>query len=86
MSRLGSTEFKECYFTHVSYSRFSYTPKTFSATIKDAWTAHLTKKWIESQFDCDARKPDKQKKIMAKQIIFLACFIFEDIGQVLIQE
>ena len=39
----------------------------------------------EEHFDWSRRVPVHNKKIMAKHIIFLACFVFEDIGQVLIQ-
>ena len=56
------------------------------APIKDAWTAHFIRKWVEEEFDSLARKPVRQRKTRGKQIIFLACFVFEDIGQVLLQE
>ena len=41
---------------------------------------------IKSGFDFARGKQVSDKKAKAKYIIFLAAFVFEDIGQVLIQE
>ena len=49
-------------------------------------TAYLVSNMIKNQFDWFTMKPCGNKKTLTKQIIFLACFIFEDIGQVLLQE
>ena len=58
----------------------------FSATIKDAITAYLVSNLVKNQFDWFTMKPVDNKKTLTQQVIFLACFIFEDIGQVLLQE
>ena len=41
---------------------------------------------IKDSFDFARGKQVSDKKAMAKYIIFLAAFVLEDIGQVLIQE
>ena len=58
----------------------------FLATIKDALTAYLVCKMAQYHFDWAKLKPATNRKTLAKEVIFLACFIFEDIGQVLLQE
>ena len=56
------------------------------AILKDAWTVHVLLDTIKESFDFARGKQVSDKKAMAKYIIFLAAFVFEDIGQVLIQE
>ena len=56
------------------------------AILKDAWTVHVLLDSIKSGFDFARGKQVSDKKAKAKYIIFLAAFVFEDIGQVLIQE
>ena len=49
-------------------------------------TAYLVSNMVKNQFDWFTMKPLDNKKTLTQQVIFLACFIFEDIGQVLLQE
>ena len=72
-------------FIHVSFYFFS-TSQQSSAIVKDAWTVHVLLESIKSGFDFVRGKQVSDKKAVAKYIIFLAAFVFEDIGQVLIQE
>ena len=56
------------------------------AILKDAWTVHILLESIQSGFDFARGKQTTDEKTRAKYVIFLAAFVFEDIGQVLIQE
>ena len=56
------------------------------AILKDAWTVHILLESIQSGFDFARGKQITDEKTRAKYVIFLAAFVFEDIGQVLIQE
>ena len=47
---------------------------------------HIVLESIQSGFDFAKGKQITDKKTRAKYVIFLAAFVFEDIGQVLIQE
>ena len=47
---------------------------------------HIILENIQSGFDFARGKEIADKKTRAKYVIFLAAFVFEDIGQVLIQE
>jgi len=57
----------------------------FTSTIKDAITAYLVSNMVKNQFDWFTMKPRDNEKTLTEQVIFLAGFIFEDIGQVLLQ-
>ena len=47
---------------------------------------HIVLESVKSGFDFARGKQITDKKTRAKYVIFLAAFVFEDIGQVLIQE
>ena len=87
MFQLISKLSKEFCFTHVSIKfKMRYKKAFFLAILKDAWTVHILLESIQSGFDFARGKQITDKKTRAKYVIFLAAFVFEDIGQVLIQE
>ena len=87
MCQFGFIFFRVYFFLPVSLSLFyqNISPD-FLATIKDSITAYLVCNMARNHFDWVTMKPVPNRKTIAKMVIFLACFIFEDIGQVLLQE
>ena len=48
-------------------------------------TAYFVSNMIKNQYDWLTMKTVSNKKTLSKLIIFIACFVLEDIGQVLLQ-
>lgn len=77
--------FKDFYFLHVSISTHLCKLIFDLASIKDAWTVQMILESLNEGFDYSRQSLEPKSKARTKQIVFLAAYVFEDIGQVLCQ-